>query len=237
MANIKQIIGVLAGSAIMVVGLTMFVSKDTAPSELLLSDDGSALVIDTPLTPEVLAEQEKLTITNNMNPVAVFSTNKGVIEIELFADQMPITTGNFIKLTGEGYYNETKFHRVIDGFMIQGGDSNSKGDNTAIYGQGGPGYTIQDEFIEGELLTNTRGTISMANTGQPNSGGSQFFINTVDNINLDFNQQPPSSKHPVFGRIVAGMDVVDMISTVPVAGGSIPVEPIVVESVTIRTEG
>jgi peptidylprolyl isomerase len=144
---------------------------------------------------------------------------------------------HFIKLAEEGYYDGIKFHRIIDGFMIQGGDPNTKTENRASYGQGGPGYTIQDEFVEGELLTNLRGTISMANTGQPNSGGSQFFLNTVDNTNLDFNQPPLSSKHPVFGRISAGMDVIDTISSVATGPGDVPLEDVVIESLSIRTEG
>jgi peptidylprolyl isomerase len=119
--------------------------------------------------------------------------------------------------------------------MIQGVDSNSQGDDPSTYGTGGPGYTIEDEFVAGELLTNTRGTIAMANTGQPNSGGSQFFINTVDNTNLDFDKQPLTSKHPVFGRVTDGMEVVDAISAVDTGAGNVPVEPIVVESVAIVT--
>jgi len=237
MANIKQIILVLVGSALLVVGLLYVSNMNTAPPQLLLSEDGEILEAQAPLTAEILEENEKLAITNTMNPVAVFTTTKGVFELELFADQMPITTGNFMKLVGEGYYDGIKFHRIIDGFMIQGGDPNTKTDNTASYGQGGPGFTIQDEFVEGELLTNVRGTISMANTGQPNSGGSQFFINTSDNTNLDFNQQPFSSKHPVFGRITAGMDIIDVISSVETGPGDLPVEPVIIESVTIRTEG
>jgi peptidylprolyl isomerase len=168
-----------------------------------------------------------------MNPKAVFKTNKGTFEMELFEDQMPITVGNFVKLAEEGYYDGTKFHRVIDGFMIQGGDVNSKGDNTASYGTGGPGYTIQDEFVAAPNLSNVRGTISMANTGQPNSGGSQFFINTVDNLGLDFDKEPLSSKHPVFGHVISGMDVVDSISSVETGARDLPVEPVVIESLTI----
>ena len=236
MANIKQIVLVIAGSALMAAGLAYVVSKDSAPPQLLISEDGEVLELEAPLAVEVLEENEKLAITNTMNPVAVFTTNKGVFEIELFADQMPITTGNFITLAEEGYYDGIKFHRIIPGFMIQGGDPNTKGSNTALYGQGGPGFTIQDEFVEGELLTNVRGTISMANTGQPNSGGSQFFINTADNVNLDFNQQPLSSKHPVFGRVVSGMDVIDVISSVETGPGDLPIDQVVIDSLVIRTQ-
>ena len=171
---------------------------------------------------------------NTMNPVAVITTNKGVIELELFVDMMPVTAGNFATLAQEGFYNETKFHRVIDGFMIQGGDPNSKTPNDATWGTGGPGYAIADEHIADPKLSNVRGTISMANSG-PNSGGSQFFINLVDNVNLDFDKQPLSSKHPVFGQVIAGMDVVDAIGAVEtVPPRDIPAEPVVIESIEIR---
>ncbi|MBY0309894.1 peptidylprolyl isomerase [Patescibacteria group bacterium] len=168
-----------------------------------------------------------------MNPVAKITTNKGVIELELFADTMPITTENFMKLAEEGFYSGTKFHRVIEGFMVQGGDPNTKTDNVISYGSGGPGYAIADEHIKGEFLTNLRGTIAMANSG-PQSGGSQFFINLVDNTFLDFDKEPLSSKHPVFGRVVGGMDIVDAIGQVEVnPGNNLPLEAIVVEKVEI----
>jgi len=236
--NIEQIILLFIVCAVMVAGLTWWIDSRNPKTELLLGEDAKNLELDGPLSPEALQDDNPAAV-NTMNPKAIFTTNKGVFELELFEDQMPITVGNFIKLAEEGYYNGTKFHRIIDGFMIQGGDTNSKGDNTAIYGQGGPGYTIQDEFVAAANLSNIRGTIAMANTGQPNSGGSQFFINTVDNIGLDFNVPDPNdSKHPVFGQIVRGMDIVDGISSVEVGGGSIPAQPVIVELLTIeRAEG
>ena len=127
----------------------------------------------------------------------LLETTMGDVKIELL-DGMPITTGNFRKLVEKGFYNNTIFHRVIPGFMIQGGDPQGTG-------LGGPGYTIKDELPSSNR--NARGTISMANAG-PNTGGSQFFINVVDNNRLD-------SKHPAFGRVVAGMEVVDAISRTP----------------------
>lgn len=234
MASVKQIIGILIISAVLVIGLTLFVNQknDSLSAELLYNEDGQVEELGGPLT---LEEREitQIESINSMNPTAVFTTNKGVITLELFADLMPITVGNFVKLANEGYYNNTKFHRVIDNFMIQGGDPNSKGSDASIYGTGGPGYTIQDEFVAGELLTNLRGTIAMANTGQPNSGGSQFFINTVNNTGLDFDKEPLASKHPVFGRVIEGLDVVDSIATVETGPRDLPVEPVVIESVTI----
>ena len=127
----------------------------------------------------------------------LLETTMGDVKIELL-DGMPITTGNFRKLVEKGFYNNTIFHRVIPGFMVQGGDPQGTG-------LGGPGYTIKDELPSSNR--NARGTISMANAG-PNTGGSQFFINVVDNNRLD-------SKHPAFGRVVAGMEVVDAISRTP----------------------
>jgi peptidylprolyl isomerase len=129
------------------------------------------------------------------------STSMGDIIIAL-DPAMPITTGNFETLVNKGFYNNLTFHRVKDGFMIQGGDPTGTG-------FGGPGYTIKDEFSSSNR--NNRGTISMANAG-PNTGGSQFFINLVNNNYLD-------TKHPVFGKVVEGMDVVDKIGKVPTSGG------------------
>jgi peptidylprolyl isomerase len=192
----------------------------------------SAETLPAPLTAEALQAYD-VDITNDMNPIAVLNTNKGTIEIELFENQMPITAGNFKKLIQEGFYDGVKFHRVIEGFMIQSGDPITKTNETLRYGTGGPGYSIPDEHIKSDLLTNVRGTISMANSG-PNSGGSQFFINLVDNTNLDFDKAPLTSKHPVFGRVVAGMNVVDAIGSVETNMTNLPLEEIVIESATIK---
>jgi len=147
------------------------------------------------------------TMQEQKNPVVVLETDKGDIKIELFKDKAPITAGNFEKLVNEGFYDGIRFHRVIPDFMIQAGDPKSKDESLeSEWGTGGPGYNIEDEFVSG--LSNLKGTIAMANTGQPNSGGSQFFINTVDNTYLDFDKEPLTSKHPVFGKVTEGMDVV-----------------------------
>jgi cyclophilin family peptidyl-prolyl cis-trans isomerase len=229
MASIKQISFVLGISVVLIAALGFWVESRNQPTEVLLTTEEN---LEGPLSPEEI-KIDNQDITNTMNRIATFTTNRGVIKIELFEDQMPITTGNFISLAESGFYDGTKFHRVIDNFMIQGGDPNSRGNDESIYGRGGPEENVQDEFVAGELLTNTRGTIAMANTGQPNSGGSQFFINTVDNTNLDFNKEPLTSKHPVFGRVVEGLDIVDEISRTTTKIGDIPAEPVVVESITI----
>src|SRR6267378_7635530 len=128
----------------------------------------------------------------------LLQTTMGDVKIEMFDKTMPITAGNFRKLVEKKFYDGTIFHRVIPDFMIQGGDPEGTG-------MGGPGYAIKDELPADNR--NARGTISMANSG-PNSGGSQFFINVVDNRGLD-------RKHPVFGRVVGGMEIVDAISKTP----------------------
>jgi len=137
-------------------------------------------------------------------------TNMGTITIALAPD-MPITAENFEKLVREGFYNGVIFHRVISGFMLQGGDPKGTG-------MGGPGYAIKDEFSPGNR--NDRGTISMANAG-PNTGGSQFFINLVDNNFLD-------GKHPVFGKVVQGMDIVDKIGKTKTGHGDRPLKDVVI---------
>ena len=196
------------------------------------TESSSTLVA--PLTADRL-QAYNVNITNDMNPIAVLNTNVGVIEIELFEDSMPITAGNFVNLIEDGFYDGVQFHRVIEGFMIQGGDPITKTDQVLRYGTGGPDYSIPDEHISGALLTNVRGTISMANSG-PNSGGSQFFINLANNINLDFDKPPLNSKHPVFGRVVTGMGVVDAIAVVETNATNLPLEAIVIESATVRKE-
>ncbi len=168
------------------------------------------------------------------NPVAVFDTSLGTFKAEIYLDKMPITAKNFIDLAKSGFYDGLHFHRVIKGFMIQFGCPNSKDPNSSRCGTGGPPHgTIQDEHLEGAKISNEPGTLSMANTGQPNSGGSQFFVNTVHNANLDW-FTPGQSKHPVFGRIAEGMDVVKKIETTPTAGGDRPKTPVKVEKITIE---
>lgn len=168
-----------------------------------------------------------LTIKNmaKENPIAVINTSKGVIEVELFLNKTPTTVENFIKLSKQGFYDETKFHRVIKDFMIQGGDPLTKEGDEGVYGTGGPGYTIEDEFIDN--LSNVVGTISMANTGIPNTAGSQFFINTADNVFLD-------GKHAVFGKVINGLNVVKIIEDEEVNERDMPVNHIVIESIEIK---
>ena len=153
----------------------------------------------------------------------IMHTTMGDIKIQMH-DDMPITTGNFVKLAKEGFYDGVIFHRVIDGFMIQGGDPTGTG-------MGGPGYNIQDEFGTGH--SNIRGTIAMANTGRPNTGGSQFFINTVDNTYLDKADLRTPYAHPVFGTVLEGMDVVDKIGRVETDRNDKPLQDVVIQSIEV----
>ncbi len=220
---------VIAFSLGLTAGLAFWLGPDQPITQRTSQADSAPL--PGPLAPEELAAYQ-VDMTNPNNPVATMVTNRGIIEIELFEDTMPITAGNFIKLAEESFYDQVKFHRVIEGFMIQSGDPLTKTEEYFRYGTGGPGYTIPDEHVSGEYLTNVRGTLAMANRG-PESGGSQFFINVADNTNLDFDKVPLTSKHPVFGRVVRGMDVVDAIAATETNDNDMPVDPVIIESVTI----
>ena len=139
-----------------------------------------------------------------------------------------------IDLANSGFYNGLHFHRVIDNFMIQFGCPHSKDPNSPRCGTGGPPHgTIQDEHNANFKVSNEVGTLSMANTGQPNSGGSQFFINTKHNDYLDW-WTPSPSKHPVFGRITSGMDVVNTIGNTQTDGRDRPTTPVQVTRITIK---
>jgi cyclophilin family peptidyl-prolyl cis-trans isomerase len=148
------------------------------------------------------------------NPTAVFDTSEGTIKAEIFLTEMPITAGNFIRLAESGFYDGLHFHRVIPGFMAQFGCPYSKDPSSGRAGTGGPpSGNIQDEFLPTAKFSNEPGTLSMANTGRPNSGGSQFFMNIAHNSFLDWWDKSTPSQHPVFGRITEGMDVLKKLET------------------------
>jgi peptidyl-prolyl cis-trans isomerase B (cyclophilin B) len=147
---------------------------------------------------------------------ATLHTNHGEIEFELFDDDAPKTVKNFVDLAHDGFYDGVVFHRVIEGFMIQGGDPTGTG-------RGGPGYTFDDEINDNKVV---RGALAMANAG-PNTNGSQFFVVTADECSwLD-------GKHTVFGRVVRGMDVVDAIERVETDSGDRPRDDVVIERVAV----
>lgn len=153
------------------------------------------------------------------NHIAVIETNLGTIELELFEDQTPITARNFIDLAQKGFYDGVIFHRVIDGFMIQGGDPTGTG-------MGGPDYTIEDEFLSTLQFTG-EGVLAMANTGRPHTGGSQFFITLAATPWLN-------GHHTIFGKVVRGMEVVRKIGKVATDPSDRPLEDVVMKHVSIR---
>lgn len=167
------------------------------------------------------------------NPTATCETSLGSFEVELFVDKMPVTANNWLKLARSGFYDGLHFHRVINNFMIQFGCPHSRDPNSPRAGTGdGPDGTIRDEFTH--QISNEPGTLSMANTGAPNSGSCQFFINTVHNSYLDWWDKRTPSKHPVFGRIIGGLDVVKKIESAPTARGDRPTTPIKMIKITVR---
>jgi cyclophilin family peptidyl-prolyl cis-trans isomerase len=154
------------------------------------------------------------------NPTVTIETNHGTIVAEMFEDLAPKTAGNFMELAEKGFYDDVIFHRVIEGFMIQGGDPTGTG-------RGGPGYTIPDEF--GADLAHTHaGIFSMANAG-PDSGGSQFFITLAATPWLD-------GKHAIFGKVTSGLDVVKAIGEVGTGPADKPVDDVVMEKVTVSRD-
>merc|ERR1712217_589196 len=179
------------------------------------------------------------------NPTVTFKTTMGDIKAEIYLDRVPRTASNFIDLCQTGFYNGVHFHRVIPGFMDQFGCPYAKDPKSKRAGTGGPsdgkfknlktggeekrfnGGNIKDEFTSKD--SNTEGTLSMANTGRKDSGGSQFFLNVANNSNLDW-FSPGASKHPVFGKIIRGMDVATQISRVRTRDDN-PVKPIKMNSI------
>lgn len=165
------------------------------------------------------------------NPTATFETSLGSFTVELFADQMPYTAGHIANLMKGGFYDGLHFHRVIPNFMVQFGCPYSKDPKSPKAGMGGPpGGDIKDEHTA--KLSNEPMTLSMANTGAPNSGGSQFFINTVHNDFLDW-FTPGPSRHPVFGKVVSGQDVIKRIEATPTDGDDRPKTPVQCLKVTV----
>lgn len=168
------------------------------------------------------------------NPTATLSTSVGDFVVELYVDKMPLTANNFIKLAKSGFYDGLHFHRVIDNFMLQFGCPHSRDPESPRAGTGnGPDGTIKDEHPADHKLSNEPGTLSMANTGAPNSGSCQFFVNTVHNSYLDW-FTPGQSKHPVFGKVTQGMDVVNKIGKTKTDARDRPTPPIKMVKVTVH---
>src|SRR3989344_7037412 len=186
-----------------------FVSEQTAPRTEYQLVDQDSINKPTEMDLSKLAAENRITM----------DTNYGKIVLRLYPDKTPNTVKSFAELAGKGFYDGLTFHRVIKSFMLQGGDP--RGDGT-----GGPGYRFGDEFVPG--LSNVKGTISMANAG-PNTNGSQFFINTVNNNFLD-------GRHSVFGEVVEGLVVVQKIADVATGAGDKPVEPVTMTKVAVSAD-
>ena len=164
------------------------------------------------------AKVTKTTPKTSQNPVVVIETNHGNFEVELFMKESPITAKNFLSLVNKGFYNGLTFHRIVPDFVIQGGDP--KGD-----GSGGPGYTIPDEK---SIKKQYRGTLAMTRENQPNSAGSQFYVNLKDNLYLD------DKGFCAFAQVVKGMEVVDKIGKVKTSATERPVEKVIMKKVYVK---
>ena len=216
MDNFCQIGAILGGVLVLILIFTLTGKPQT--NNQIMNDNTQPVATTT---------EQVATSTGEVAEVstAVFTTNQGTFTLSLETQKAPKTVENFVKLAQSGFYDGQRFHRVIEGFMIQGGDPLSKDvANKAMWGTGGPGYQFADEFGAG--LSNVTGTISMANAG-PNTNGSQFFINTNDNLFLD-------GKHAVFGKVVSGMDVVMKISQVDTDPSDKPVNDVIIERVEVK---
>lgn len=212
--------------ALLFISMFVFVGCSGSPQISLgtkspSSTDTEAKPFTEPVVTEPVADTDPITTdTMSENRHAVIETNLGTMELELFEKRAPITTKNFIDLAEKNYYDGIIFHRIIEGFMIQGGDPDGTG-------FGGPGYAIDDEFHP-ELKHDGAGYMSMANSG-PNSGGSQFFITLEATNNLD-------GKHAVFGKVVKGEDVLMKIGSVGTDARDRPLEDVVMKKVTIVSQ-
>jgi len=194
---LKNINGKVLHTILILIFVTAFIPCEVFSAEKKTSDKGGEL--------------EKL-----KNTKAVIETKLGNIELKFFPDVAPNHVKNFIKLTKDGFYNGTIFHRVIHGFMIQGGDPNTKGQDKATYGMGGPGHKVKAEFNN---ISHKRGILSMARSMDPDSAGSQFFIVVTDSTFLD-------KQYTVFGEVTKGMDVADKIVNLPRNENDLPDERI-----------
>lgn len=203
--------------------LDSYESTVESSEEELVVNEGN---IPIPLS-EVEEKENNIKINTEDNKKimqAIFHTNKGDITIE-FSESTPKTVENFVTLAKQGFYDGTKFHRVIKGFMNQGGDPLSKDDSkTDYWGTGGPGYKFADEINSNNK--NDVYTLSMANAGA-NTNGSQFFINVANNNFLD-------TKHTVFGKVISGKEVVDDINNTPTGPNDRPIEPVIIKNITLK---
>ncbi|WP_411345369.1 peptidylprolyl isomerase [Paenibacillus sp. WLX1005] len=202
-------------------------SSESTNSGSTGSDSGSQSGTTGETTDTPSASDNSASFKQDNDPIVTIEMDNGkTIEIELYPKAAPNTVNNFISLVNKGFYDGLTFHRVIPGFMIQGGDPNGNG-------SGGPGYSIKGEFQSNNVqndLKHTRGIISMARATDPNSGGSQFFIMVADAAQLDGEYAP-------FGKVISGMDEVDTIVNLPRGDQDKPNTPPVMKKVTVDTKG
>lgn len=225
------LIVILAGVSGTMAGFYRVLNKeqkilDEQAARLQVARDGVGVGAKSSTSSEI--KKEQMNTKNNDIKYATLKTNFGDVKLELFAKDAPLTVENFIKLSKSGFYDGVKFHRVIKGFMIQGGDPNSKDDDWSNDGTGGPGYSFKDEINSHKLV---KGVLAMANAG-PNTNGSQFFIVTAESTPwLD-------GRHTAFGKVVSGMDVVDKIENVATdkSRGDHPIKDVVIKSVVVVEE-
>ncbi len=224
----KQLLSIIAVIAV-IIAIGYGMQRGTDPSVEPVNQSGTTETIASETTTAATSETGGALSTTkpkrNMYTQATLKTNQGDIVIALDTANTPKTVENFTKLAESGFYNGTKFHRIIKDFMIQGGDPLSKDDDKQAYwGTGGPGYQFDDEIKP--TNSNAPGTLSMANAG-PNTNGSQFFINVADNSFLN-------GKHTVFGKVTTGYDLVVRLSQTPTGPNDRPINPIIITSVELK---
>jgi len=201
--------------------MTTASSSTTSSTTAAADTAASATATDTATT---AAAQENASMSNYENKVAELHTSAGEIDIRFFPDVAPNHVKNFIDLANKGFYNGTKFHRVIPGFMIQGGDPNTKSGDPSSWGVGGSGTNVKAEF---NTVSHKRGIVSMARAQHPDSASSQFFIVVADSPFLD-------RQYTVFGQVTKGMDVADKIVSAPRGANDRPNSPTTIDKVVIR---
>ena len=224
----KSMIFTIIIAVIILIALVVWMSVAQAPEQESPASNTTNTEINTATPSTETNTTEQSTNFNNQaneNMQAIMITNKGSITLELFNNDAPKTVENFVKLAQNGFYNGTRFHRVIKDFMIQGGDPLSKDMyQKPLWGTGGPGYAFADEINSHKIV---RGALAMANAG-PNTNGSQFFIVTTTAAPwLD-------GKHTVFGKVISNMETVDLIENTPTGNQDQPIVDVIVQSISIK---
>ncbi len=227
------IVGVVIIAGILVVSF-LFRSQGSLNKQLTDAGNNISVPATTPVPADNLNKTNDTQTINNDNKqktmTATLSTSMGDITVEFFDKEAPKTVANFMKLAKENFYNGIKFHRVIKGFMIQGGDPLTKDDSKMnLWGTGGPGYKFADEIdAKSDLYTKVgykKGILAMANSG-PNTNGSQFFIMAQD--------YPLPSQYTIFGKVVSGQDVVNKIENTPTGPSDRPVTAVIIKNISLK---